>query len=48
MDKDEVMKKAQQFVNEGVTGAPTFYINGKAKFSGAQEPSVFVQALLSA
>jgi predicted DsbA family dithiol-disulfide isomerase len=48
MDKDEVMKQAQQFVNEGVSGAPTFYINGKAKFSGAQEPRVFVQALLSA
>ncbi|XP_071487597.1 uncharacterized protein YwbO-like [Diadema antillarum] len=35
---------AKKWVESGVTGVPTFYMNGRFAFSGAQEPEIFIDA----
>eukprot|EP00927_Polykrikos_kofoidii_P039903 TRINITY_DN34198_c0_g1_i1.p1 TRINITY_DN34198_c0_g1~~TRINITY_DN34198_c0_g1_i1.p1 ORF type:complete len:123 (+),score=21.21 TRINITY_DN34198_c0_g1_i1:389-757(+) len=47
-DTAEVMKQARRYSEDGVNGVPCFFINGKAAFSGAQEPKAFTKAILSA
>lgn len=37
----EALKKASSWSERGISGVPTFYINGQKMFSGAQEPEVF-------
>lgn len=36
-----VMEKAMNWSAKGISGVPTFYMNGQKMFSGAQEPEVF-------
>eukprot|EP00058_Branchiostoma_floridae_P007744 XP_002593232.1 hypothetical protein BRAFLDRAFT_120127 [Branchiostoma floridae] len=37
-----VFNKAGQYMKDGVTGVPFFYMNGRPAFSGAQDPGNFV------
>ncbi|CAH1245343.1 Hypp7466 [Branchiostoma lanceolatum] len=37
-----IFNKAGQYMKDGVTGVPFFYINGRPAFSGAQDPGNFV------
>ncbi|WAR27566.1 hypothetical protein MAR_013270 [Mya arenaria] len=36
-----VVNKAMSWSEKGISGVPTFYMNGHKMFSGAQEPDVF-------
>lgn len=40
---DEAHEKARDATREGVTGVPCFFMNGQRTFSGAQDPSAFIQ-----
>lgn len=37
----KVFDKAMSWAEKGISGVPTFYMNGQKMFSGAQEPEVF-------
>lgn len=47
-DEVEVRRQARQFSEGGVTGVPYFYVNRRPAFSGAVDPSGFVDAIESA
>ncbi|KAH3813562.1 hypothetical protein DPMN_142023 [Dreissena polymorpha] len=39
--QEKVMEKARAWAAKGISGVPTFYMNGHKMFSGAQDPPVF-------
>lgn len=42
--QQRVKKEAQQSSRQGISGVPYFFVNGNPAFSGAQDPSSFIDA----
>eukprot|EP00756_Hemistasia_phaeocysticola_P020723 Hpha_TRINITY_DN15735_c3_g1::TRINITY_DN15735_c3_g1_i1::g.41955::m.41955 len=42
---DHVAREAAEHSRNGISGVPTFYFDGRHAFSGAQDPSLFIQEM---
>lgn len=40
-----VAEEAQSYSDRGISGVPSFFVNGRMAFSGAQPPQAFVRAI---
>lgn len=43
-NRSKVAREAQHFAREGLSGVPSFFVNGRFCFSGAQPPEAFLEA----